>query len=75
MQTSLLDTLQSTTDEVYKTVRTVARETPLLSSPVLDELAARSRGFELGDRVGVVCSGGNISPAQFTTLLAKHSHH
>ena len=41
MQTSLLDTSQSTADKIHQTVRAVARETPLLSSPALDELAGR----------------------------------
>jgi threonine dehydratase len=38
---SLLDTVQATTQAVYETVRAVARETPLLTSPALDELAGR----------------------------------
>jgi len=41
MQTSLLDTARSTTHRVYETVRAVSRETPLLSSPALDEAAGR----------------------------------
>jgi len=41
MQASLLDTVRSTTNRVYETVRTVSRETPLLTSPALDEIAGR----------------------------------
>ena len=43
MQTSLLDTSWSTTHEVFETVRTISRETPLLTSAALDEIA----GFQL----------------------------
>jgi len=41
MQASLLDTARSTTHRVYETVRAVSRETPLLTSPALDEVAGR----------------------------------
>ncbi|HTW50064.1 MAG TPA: pyridoxal-phosphate dependent enzyme [Acidobacteriaceae bacterium] len=41
MQASLLDTVRSTTNRVYETVRAVSRETPLLTSPALDEIAGR----------------------------------
>src|SRR5581483_9098377 len=43
MQTSLLDASRSTTQDVFETVRTVSRETPLLTSAVLDEMA----GYQL----------------------------
>jgi hypothetical protein len=91
VQTPLLETLQSTTDDVYKAVRAVAHETPLLGSPALDGLAGRQlfvkaesprhtwrRGLvalSWGGRGGVVCSGGNISPDHFTALLTERSHH
>lgn len=39
MQTSLLNTPRSTTHEVFETVRTISRETPLLTSAALDEIA------------------------------------
>jgi threonine dehydratase len=39
MQSSLLNTPWSTTHEVFETVRTISRETPLLTSAALDELA------------------------------------
>ena len=39
MQGSLLETVRSTTNQVYETVRAVSRETPLLTSPALDEVA------------------------------------
>ena len=39
MQTSLLNTPWSTTHEVFETVRAISRETPLLTSAALDELA------------------------------------
>lgn len=41
MQPRLLDTVRSTAEQVYQTIRTVARETPLLTSPALDEIAGR----------------------------------
>jgi len=41
MHASLLDTVRSTTDRIYETVRAVSRETPLLTSPALDEVAGR----------------------------------
>jgi threonine dehydratase len=41
MQASLLGTVRSTTNRVYETVRTIARETPLLTAPALDEVAGR----------------------------------
>jgi len=41
MQASLLDTVRSTTNRIYETVRAISRETPLLTSPALDELAGR----------------------------------
>jgi threonine dehydratase len=40
-RTSLLDAAKATTQAVYETVRAVARETPLLTSPALDKLAGR----------------------------------
>jgi threonine dehydratase len=39
MQTSLLDTARSTMKEVFEAVRAISRETPLLSSPALDDVA------------------------------------
>lgn len=39
MQVSLLDTARSTTNEVFAAVRVISRETPLLRSAALDELA------------------------------------
>jgi threonine dehydratase len=39
MQASLLDTSRSTIDEIFEAVGTVSRETPLLNSAALDELA------------------------------------
>jgi threonine dehydratase len=41
MHASLLDTVRSTTQRVHETVRAVSRETPLLTSPALDEMAER----------------------------------
>ena len=41
MQTSLLDTARSKTQEVFETVRNISRETPLLTSAALDEFAER----------------------------------
>src|ERR1700761_1609151 len=41
MHASLLDTVRSTTQRVHETVRAVSRETPLLTSPALDEAAGR----------------------------------
>jgi threonine dehydratase len=41
MQTFLLNIEKSTTMEIYETVRKISRETPLLCSSALDELAGR----------------------------------
>ena len=41
MKTSLLDAAKSQAQEAHRIVRAIARETPLLSSPVLDEIAGR----------------------------------
>jgi threonine dehydratase len=41
MPTSLLDTVKYRTEEVHRAIRTIARETPLLTSPALDEIAGR----------------------------------
>jgi len=39
MQSSLLDTARATAQEVFEAVRTISRETPLLTSAALDEIA------------------------------------
>jgi threonine dehydratase len=44
---------------------------PSGASALAAALTAQSRGVELGQRVGVVCSGGNIAPAEFARLLAQ----
>jgi len=38
-------------------------------------LVARSRGVDLGKRVCVVCSGGNIGAADFAKLVAEEPRH
>ena len=76
-----LDSVVSVTDhEVRLAMRAAAEHLKLVLEPsgasaLAAVLTARSRGLELGDRVGVVCSGGNISPDQFRKLLAEPSHH
>lgn len=80
LQETLHGALSVTDDEVRFAMRAAAEHLKLVLEPsgasaLAATLAARSRGFELGDRVGVICSGGNISPDQFATLLAEHSRH
>ena len=80
LQETLHSAVSVTDDEVRFAMRAAAEHLKLVLEPsgasaLGATLAARSRGIELGDRVGVVGSGGNISPDRFTTLLAEHSHH
>lgn len=80
LQETLHGAVSVTDDEVRFAMRAAAEHLKLVLEPsgasaLAATLAARSRGLALGDRVGVVCSGGNISPDQFTTLLAEQAHH
>jgi len=80
LQETLHSAVSVTDDEVRFAMRAAAEHLKLVLEPsgaiaLAATLAARSRGFELGDRVGVVCSGGNISPDHFTALLRERSHH
>ncbi len=80
LREALHSAVSVTDNEVRFAMRAAAEHLKLILEPsgasaLAATLAARSRGFELGDRVGVVCSGGNISPDQFATHLAAHSHH
>jgi threonine dehydratase len=48
---------------------------PSGASALAAALAARSRGLDLGKRVGVVCSGGNIAAEDFAKLVAEAPRH
>jgi threonine dehydratase len=43
---------------------------PSGASALAAALTARARGLDLGTRVGVICSGGNIAPDAFARLVA-----
>lgn len=41
------------------------------ASALAPALTAQSRGLGFGQRVGVICSGGNIAPDEFVKILGK----
>lgn len=48
---------------------------PSGASALAAALSAKSRGLDLGTRVGVVCSGGNIAAEDFAKLIAEVPRH
>jgi threonine dehydratase len=48
---------------------------PSGASALAAALVARRRGVELGNRVCVVCSGGNIAAGDFAKLVAEEARH
>ena len=48
---------------------------PSGASALAAALAAKSHGLDLGNRVGVVCSGGNISAEDFAKLVTEAPRH
>jgi threonine dehydratase len=48
---------------------------PSGASALAAALMAKSRGIDLGKRVGVVCSGGNIAAEDFAKLLSEAPRH
>jgi threonine dehydratase len=67
-------------DDVRFAMRAAAEHLKLVLEPsgasaLAAALAAKSRGLELGDRVGVICSGGNIAPEEFARILAEPRRH
>ena len=80
----LLETLSgvlSVTDEDVKLGMRAALEhlklvlEPSGASALGAALVAKSRGVDLGNRVCVVCSGGNIAAADFAKLVAEEPRH
>ncbi len=75
LQETLSAAVSVTDDDVRFAMRAAAEHLKLVLEPsgasaLAAALTARSRGLELGKRVGVICSGGNIAPAEFAKLLA-----
>jgi threonine dehydratase len=67
-------------DDVRFAMRAAAEHLKLVLEPsgasaLAAALTARTRGVNLGNRVGVICSGGNIAPDEFARLLAETSQH
>ena len=80
----LLETLSgamSVTDEDVRVGMRAALEhlklvlEPSGASALAAALVARHRGVELGNRVCVVCSGGNIAAGDFAKLVSDESRH
>jgi threonine synthase len=76
----LRDTLSSvrnvTDADVRLAMRAAAQHLKLVLEPsgasaLASALTAQSRGLGFGQRVGVICSGGNIAPDEFVKILGK----
>ena len=76
----LRDTLSSVTNvtdaDVRLAMRAAAQHLKLVLEPsgasaLASALTAQSRGLGFGQRVGVICSGGNIAPDEFVKILGK----
>jgi len=48
---------------------------PSGASALAAALIGRNRGDDLGTRVGVICSGGNIAADDFAKLVTVSPHH
>src|SRR3984957_11490893 len=73
LQETLSGALNVTDEEVRHAMRAAVEYLKLVLEPsgasaLAAALAAKSRGIDLGDRVGVICSGGNISANDFAKL-------
>jgi threonine dehydratase len=79
LQQTLSDAVSVSDDEVRFAMRAAAEHLKLVLEPsgasaLAAVLTAASRGLQLGARVGVICSGGNIAPDEFARLLVPPSH-
>lgn len=79
LQRTLSGALNVTDEEVRFAMRAAVESLKLVLEPsgasaLAAALAANSRGFNLGRRVGVICSGGNIAAEDFASLLSEARH-
>lgn len=75
LQETLSGAVSVTDEDVRFAMRAAVEHLKLVLEPsgasaLAAALRARTRGLELGQRVGVVCSGGNIAAEEFARLLA-----
>jgi len=75
LRTTLSGVASVTDAEVRLAMRAAAEHLKLVLEPsgasaLAAALTAADRGLELGARVGVICSGGNIAAERFVQLLA-----
>lgn len=80
LKEALSSALTVTDDEVKFAMRTAADYLKLVLEPsgasaLAAALAAKARGYDLGDRVGVICSGGNIAADDFARLVSEVRSH
>ena len=80
LQQTLSGALNVTDEEVRFAMRAAVEYLKLVLEPsgasaLAAALAAKSRGLDLGNRVGVVCSGGNISAEDFAKLVTEAPRH
>jgi threonine dehydratase len=72
-----LSSVTNVTDaDVRLAMRAAAQHLKLVLEPsgasaLASALTAQSRGLGFGQRVGVICSGGNIAPDEFVKILGK----
>jgi len=80
LQQTLSGALNVTDEEVKCAMRAALEYLKLVLEPsgasaLGAALAAKTRGWDLGRRVGVVCSGGNIAADDFAKLVAQAPRH
>lgn len=80
LQETLSGALNVTDEEVKFAMRAAVEYLKLVLEPsgasaLAAALAAKARGLDLGNRVGVVCSGGNICAEDFAKLLTEAPRH
>jgi threonine dehydratase len=80
LQQTLSGALTVTDAEVQVAMRAGLEHLKLVLEPsgasaLAAALAAKVRGVDLGRRVGVICSGGNIAAEDFAKLVAETSLH
>jgi threonine dehydratase len=79
LQRALSGALNVTDEEVRFAMRAAVESLKLVLEPsgasaLAAALAAKPRGLDLGPRVGVICSGGNIAAEDFASLLSEARH-
>jgi threonine dehydratase len=79
LQSTLSGAFNVSDEEVRFAMRAAVESLKLVLEPsgasaLAAALAAKSRGLDLGQRVGVICSGGNIAAEDFAKLLSGPRH-